>query len=71
MEDELESLRKKSTRSSTIYEEMDAGGNQAPGLQGFMAGLTPGQRLLLSFLFFINVLALGVACLVITGILTF
>jgi hypothetical protein len=67
MEDEFESLRKKSTRSSTIYEEMDAGG-QATGLRGFVGGLTPGQRLLLSFLLFVNVLALGVACVVISSL---
>jgi hypothetical protein len=66
MEDEFENLRKKSTRSSTIYEEMDTGG-QATGLRGFVAGLTPGQRLLLSFLLFVNILAIGVACVVISS----
>jgi hypothetical protein len=66
MEDEFENLRKKSTRSSTIYEEMDTGG-QATGLRGFVAGLRPGQRLLLSFLLFVNILAIGVACVVISS----
>jgi hypothetical protein len=72
MEDEFESLRKKSTRSSTIYEEMeaeDSGG--AGGLGGFIARLSPGQRMLLSFLVFINILALGCGCLVLTGVINF
>jgi hypothetical protein len=67
MEDEFESLRKKSTRSSAIYEEMETGG-QAAGLRGLVNGLTPGQRFLLSFLLFINILALAGACVVISVI---
>jgi hypothetical protein len=67
MEDEFESLRKKSTRSSTIYEEMETGG-QAGGLRGFVGALRPGQRLLLSFLVFINILALAAACIIISAI---
>jgi hypothetical protein len=73
MEDEFESLRKKSTRSSTIYEEMEADDGRSGGgsLKEFINKLTPGQRLLLSLLIFLNTLALGFGCMVLTGIITF
>lgn len=72
MEDEFESLRKKSTRSSTIYEEMEVeDGSEGSAFSQFIAGLTPGQRLLLSLLLFANVVMLGFACLVISGVINF
>jgi hypothetical protein len=73
MEDEFESLRKKSTRSSTIYEEMEAddGRGGSSSFTEFIGNLSPGQRFLLSLLLFLNILALGFGCLVITGIISF
>jgi hypothetical protein len=68
MEDELESLREKSARTSTIYDEIE-GEEQGPKT-GFFAGLTPQQRLVLAFLLFIDIIALACGALVVLGVIT-
>jgi hypothetical protein len=65
MDEELENLREKSTRTSTIYDDIEVEG-QGSGGGGFsLSALTPQQRFILAFLLFINVIACAVGIFVI------
>jgi hypothetical protein len=57
MDEELENLREKSARTSTIYDdiEVDGGGTSSGGFS--LSALTPQQQFILAFLLFINVIA--------------
>lgn len=57
MDEELDNLREKSTRSSTIYDDLDTGGQEGSAGEGGLSSLTPQQRLILAFLVFLNVIA--------------
>lgn len=57
MDEELDNLREKSTRTSTIYDDLETGGNGESAGGNALSGLTPQQRLILAFLLFINVIA--------------
>ncbi len=67
LDEDLDSLREKSTRTSDVYDvlEDDAGG----GLGGTIRGFSPAQRLVLALLVFINVVACGCAVLLVGGIM--
>lgn len=71
MDEELETLREKSTRASTVYDEL---GEEVPAESGGFAAslrsLTSSQRLILALLLFLDVVALAVAILVWTGQIT-
>lgn len=57
MDEELENLREKSTRTSSIYDDLEVEGGGSDG-EGFsFSALTPSQRLILAFLLFLNVIA--------------
>lgn len=66
--DELDSLREKSTRTSSIYDDIEA--EEQSEKKGFLAGLTPQQRLVLAFLLFIDIIALACGALVVLGVIT-
>lgn len=70
MEDELESLREKSAFSTDVYEDMDYDEGSS-GLAGFMNQLTPGQRLILAVLLLLDVIAIAIGLLLITGAISF
>ena len=67
LEDDLDTLRAKSTRTSDVYDalEEDSGG----GLAGTIRGFSASQRLILALLIFINVAACACAILLVGGIL--
>jgi hypothetical protein len=64
MDEELDNLREKSTRTSTIYDdlEVEGGGSSSEGFS--LESLTPQQRLILAFLLFLNVIACAVGAVV-------
>ncbi|MCI0398629.1 MAG: hypothetical protein L0332_02995 [Chloroflexi bacterium] len=63
--DWIDSLRDKSARASTIYDDL---GEQAPSAKGGgLSGLSPQQRLILALLVFLNILAFACAALVLSG----
>ncbi|MGW8317852.1 MAG: hypothetical protein ACWGPS_01310 [Candidatus Promineifilaceae bacterium] len=72
MDEELETLREKSTRASSVYDELD---EEAPaeggGFAASLRSLSASQRLILALLLFLDVVALAVAILVWTGQITF
>lgn len=57
MDEELDNLREKSTRTSTIYDDLETSEGGASGGESGLAALTPQQRLILAFLLFLNVIA--------------
>jgi hypothetical protein len=71
MEDEFDSLRKKSVRTSSVYEELEEEESGRPAIGAIISGFSPGQRLLLAVLLLLNVLALGFALLAMAGVIRF
>ncbi len=57
MDEELDNLREKSTRTSTIYDDLETGKDGESGGSSGLSSLTPQQRLIVAFLLFINVIA--------------
>lgn len=74
-EDEFESLRRKSARASTVYEEMEVADDDdspAAGGSGLLLGrFTPIQGFVLAILVLLNVIAGIIFLLVVTGSLDF
>ena len=68
MDEELDSLREKSTRASSVYDDLE-GEEESGG--GFLSKYSPSQRLLLALLIFLDVVALACLVLVIFGFLPF
>lgn len=66
LDDELDSLRAKSTRSSDVYDNLNEDGG---GLSGTIRGFSASQRLILALLIFINVVAFACAALLFAGVL--
>lgn len=66
LDDELDSLRAKSTRSSDVYDDLDEDGG---GLSGTIRGFSASQRLILALLIFVDVVACACAALLVTGVL--
>jgi hypothetical protein len=62
MDEELDNLREKSTRTSTIYDDLETEGEGAANGSG-LSSLTPQQRLILAFLLFLNVIACAAAAI--------
>ncbi len=63
MDEELDSLREKSTRASSVYDDLEG---EVERSSGFLGKYTPAQRLLLALLLFLDIIAL--ACLVLVAI---
>ena len=68
MDDELDSLREKSTRASSVYDDLE-GDDEQPESEsgGFLSQYTSAQKLILALLLFIDVVALACVILVVTG----
>jgi len=67
MDEELESLREKSTRASAVYDDLE-GRNASERMEDESGGrFTQQQRLTLAFLVLINVLALACVVLLLMG----
>jgi hypothetical protein len=61
LDDDLDSLREKSTRTSDVYDDLEEG--EGSGLSGAVRGFSPSQRLILAVLLFVDVLACACAIL--------
>jgi hypothetical protein len=73
-EDEFESLRRKSARASTVYEDMEVADEEdtpAAGSGLLLGRFTPVQGFILAFLVLLNVIAGIIFLLVVTGTLNF
>jgi hypothetical protein len=68
MDEELDSLREKSTRASSVYDELE--GEEEKG-GGFLSKYTPAQRLLLALLLFLDIVALACLILAVVGVFPF
>jgi hypothetical protein len=71
MEDEFESLRKKSVRTSSVYEELEEEESGRPGIGQMLNSFSPSQRLMLAVLLLLNVFAIGCALLAMIGVIRF
>ena len=65
MDEELDSLREKSTRASSVYDDLE-GDEESSG--GFLSKYSGTQRLLLALLLLLDIVALSCLVLVIFGI---
>lgn len=68
MEDELESLREKSTRASSVYDDLEGDGETGGG---GIRGFSPQQWFIIVLLLFLDIIALAVVVLVWTGTISF
>ena len=66
MDDELDSLREKSTRASSVYDDLEGDEQPESSGGGFLSQYTAGQKLILALLLLIDVVALAFVILVIT-----
>jgi hypothetical protein len=64
MDEELDNLREKSARTSTIYDDLQVEGGGSSGGGFSLSALTPQQRFILAFLLFLNVIACAVGAVV-------
>ena len=69
MDDDLDSLREKTQRASSLYDDLEGEPESGGGLAGTFGGFSPVQRLILVFLLFLNVIAFSCAILVLTGVI--
>jgi hypothetical protein len=67
MDEDFDSLREKSTRTSSVYDDIEAAEPEDEGRSGGLRGLTAQQRLILALLLFIDLVALACAVLIWTG----
>ena len=65
MDEDFDSLREKSARTSSVYDDIEGGEDEERS--GGLRSLTAQQRLILALLLFIDIVALACAILVITG----
>jgi len=67
MDDELDSLREKSTRASSVYDDLE--GDEQPESEGggLLSQYTSSQKLILALLLLIDIVALACVILVVTG----
>lgn len=65
MDEELDSLREKSTRASAVYDDLE--GESASGGGGFLSKYSAAQKLILALLFFLDIAILACLILVVTG----
>jgi hypothetical protein len=64
MDDELDSLREKSTRASSVYDDLEGDEQPQAESEGFLSQFSSAQKLILAILLLINVLML--ACVILT-----
>jgi hypothetical protein len=67
MDDELDSLREKSTRASSVYDDLEGDEQPEEESGGFLSQFTGAQKLILAILLLINVVMLACVILVWTG----
>lgn len=69
-EDEFEQLRQKTTRTGSMYDEMetDSSGQSGGGSSFAWSNFSSGQRLVLALLIVVDILAIGFGVMVIAGI---
>ncbi len=67
MDDELDSLREKSTRASSVYDDLEGDEQPEPESGGFLSQFSGPQKLILAVLLLINVVMLACVILVWTG----
>ena len=65
MDEDFDSLREKSARTSSVYDDIEGG--EAEERSGGLRSLTAQQRLILALLLFIDIVALACAVLIFTG----
>ena len=70
MDEELDSLREKSTRASTVYDDLE-GEEVSEESSGFLGQYSSSQKLILAILLFINVVMVACVLLAWTGQFTF
>jgi hypothetical protein len=66
MDDELDSLREKSTRASSVYDDLEGDEQPASTGDGFLSRYTGPQKLILAVLLLIDIVALACVILVLT-----
>jgi hypothetical protein len=69
MDDDLDSLREKTKRASSIYDDLEGEPEGEGGISATFSRFSPIQRLILIFLLFLNIGAFACAILVITGVI--
>lgn len=67
MDDELDSLREKSTRASSVYDDLEGDEQLASGDGGLLSRYTGPQKLILAILLLIDIVALACVILVWTN----
>jgi hypothetical protein len=71
MDDDLDSLREKTIRASSVYDDLEGEAEGGGGIGGTFSGFSPLQRLILVLLVFLDVAAFSCALLVVTGVIAF
>lgn len=71
MDDDLDSLREKTLRASSVYDDLEGEPEGQGGLAGTFGSFSPLQRLILVFLLFLDVAAFACAILVIAEVISF
>ncbi len=69
MDDDLDSLREKTKRASSVYDDLEGEPESQGGLAATFGSFSPIQRLILIFLLFLNIGAFACAILVIAGVI--
>lgn len=69
MDDDLDSLREKTQRASSVYDGLEGESESQSGLAATFGSFSPLQRLILIFLLFLNMAAFACAILVIAGVI--
>jgi hypothetical protein len=64
MDDELDSLREKSTRASSVYDDLEGEEQATSEDGGFLSRYTGPQKLILAVLLLVDVIALAFVILV-------
>jgi hypothetical protein len=71
MDDDLDSLREKTQRASSIYDDLEDEPESGGGIGATFSNFSPIQRLILVLLLFLDVAAFACALLVITEVIAF
>jgi hypothetical protein len=66
-DEELESLREKSVRASTVYDELEAEERSRTSAMSSVRSFTPRQRVILAFLLLLDVIALVIVVVAWSG----
>ena len=68
-EDEFDRLRQKTTRTSAVYDEMEFEELEEEGGEGFLAQISPQQRLILALLLLLDIIVIAIGALVVVGVI--